>query len=409
VSAAFIRGLAVVVLLLQAPGLLFAAETFSPWVSELRLGGAASASGGGQSGYAYLEALFAPLPPVATYDPTLSWLLTPRPFVGAAISMLGRTNEAYAGFAWSPPLPAPFFLDVSFGGLVHDQRLFEHYPDRPLLTTRFLFREAVSVGMEIDEQWRVMAFADHGSNGNLGYRNIGVNRVGVMLGGKLAPSSKEVLPAPSVSSFNWNGPYAGLSAGIATGPFDFTIHEPGAESLPVNGSGFSVSLAGQVGYNWIFGPLVLGVEGSASKQGLDSSASRQQPLDEQISAAVPWLATARLRIGVDTLVLSRRFLIYATGGAAVARIARSYCQQPGNPCYINGDVAGGWVTEGGVRKGWTVGAGLESPLAPGISTRIEYLYADFGMLSYVNGPITNDLTFHEHILRAGINFHLAGI
>ena len=346
---------------------------------------------------------------MATFDPVLAWLMTPRPFVGATISMQGRTNEVFAGFAWSPPLPAPFFLEVSFGGLVHDQRLFENYPDRPLLTSRFLFREAMTIGIELDERWRVMAFAEHGSNGNLGYRNISVNRFGLMLGGKLAPSANEVLPTPSVSSFQWSGPYAGLSAGIAMGQFDFTIHEPGAESQSVDRTDLSVSLASQFGYNWTFGSLVVGVEGSASRQGLASSASRHLPIDEQISAAVPWLATARLRIGLDTLVMARRFLIYATGGAAVARIAKSHCEQPGNPCYINGDVAGGWVTEGGTRNGWVVGTGLESPLAPGISTRVEYLYADFGKLTYVYGPITNDLAVREHILRAGINFHLSGI
>ena len=73
---------------MQAPPLLFAGELPTPWIDELRLGGAASASGGGQSAYAHFEALFAAPRPVATYDPKLAWLLTPRAFAGATISMV---------------------------------------------------------------------------------------------------------------------------------------------------------------------------------------------------------------------------------------------------------------------------------------------------------------------------------
>ena len=397
----------VVAVLLSAPRLALAAEGSSFWIDELRVGGAIAANSGATSAFAHVEALFAPLPQVATYDPTIAWLMTPRPLVGATLSLQGRTNKFFAGFAWSPPVPAPFLLEVSFGGLVHDQRLFENYPDRPELTTRFLFREAIAIGIELDQDWRLMAFADHGSNGNLGYRNASVNHVGIMLGGKLAPRSQEKLTAPSVANFSWEGPYAGLNAGIAMGTFNFVIIEPLAADLPVNESNHSVNIGGQAGYNLVFGPIVTGVETSFSTQALTSSAFRQQPIDEQISAAAYWLATARLRIGFDAPILAHRFLIYATGGAAFARVAKSYCEPPG-PCYTNGEIAAGWITEGGVRTGWTAGAGLETALAPGISTKAEYLYASFGKLSYFNGPIRNDLEFREHIFRAGINFYLVG-
>jgi Lipid A 3-O-deacylase (PagL) len=95
------------------------------------------------------------------------------------------------------------------------------------LTTRFLFRESIAVGFKINSAWRIIAFADHGSNGNLGYRNLGINHAGVTLRGKLgevtetpsAPSS------PSVSSFSWAGLYAGISGGKTSGRVNALINE----------------------------------------------------------------------------------------------------------------------------------------------------------------------------------------
>jgi lipid A 3-O-deacylase len=95
------------------------------------------------------------------------WLFSPRPLVGASISLQGKTNEVYGGLAWHLPIFGPLFAEVSLGGMVHDQTLYQIYPDRQTLMTRFLFRESIAIGYEINETWRVVAFADHGSNGNL--------------------------------------------------------------------------------------------------------------------------------------------------------------------------------------------------------------------------------------------------
>jgi outer membrane immunogenic protein len=101
-------------------------------------------------------------------------------------------------------------------------------------------------------------------------------------------------------------------------------------------------------------------------------------------------------------------LVYATGGAAFTRVGKSYCNHPTDKCYVNGDVAGGWITEGGTNTGWTAGGGIEIPLAPHASAKFEYLYASFGGLSFVNGPTRNDINFSEQVLRAGISFGFAG-
>lgn len=392
--------------LLSAQPSAFAAA----WLDEVRVGGASSSDSGNLSGYVQFEALFSPLPSAGAYDPNWAWLLSPRPLVGAKISLQGKTNEVFAGIAWSLPVPSPFIVEVSAGALVHDQTLFQEYSDRPFLTNRVLFRESIAIGYEINRDWRILAFADHGSNGNLGQRNLSVNRFGIMLGAKLGgPTNSPPAPFP-ISTFSWAGPFAGLSAGLVLGEYDFVIHEPQAASEQSRGSDRSVSLGAHLGYNWVFGSIVAGVEGDLSRQGTSFSASRYGPIQEEISASAVWMATARFRVGVDVqpAFLYDRILLYATGGAAFAKIARSYCDPPGSgyQCYDasgNGHVGGGWLTEQGIQSGWTAGVGFEVPVAAGTAFRFEYLYASFGKISFANGPIVNDLSFSEHLVRAGFS------
>jgi hypothetical protein len=142
--------------ILTAPGLL-AAQDLVSGLDELRVGGAASINDRPTSGYLQLEALFSPLPSVTAYDPNLSWIFSPRPLIGASISLQGKTDQVFAGLAWNLPISGPFFAELSAGGLIHDQTLSQVYPDLPQLFTRFLFRESIAVGYEINPSWRLIA------------------------------------------------------------------------------------------------------------------------------------------------------------------------------------------------------------------------------------------------------------
>jgi opacity protein-like surface antigen len=397
--------------LLSAQPSAFAAEAPVAWLDEVRAGGA-SLIDYGKNGYVQFEALFSPLPSAAAYDPNWAWLLSPRPLVGAKVSLQGKTNEVFAGIAWNLPVASPFIVEMSVGALVHDQTLFQDYSDRPILTNRFLFRESIAIGYEINRDWRILAFADHASNGNLGQRNLSVNRIGIMLGAKLGRSTNSPPTPFPISMFSWAGPIAGLSAGLVLGEYEFVIHEPQVASEQTRGIDPSVSLGGHLGYNWVFGSIVAGVEGDLSRQGTSFPASRFGPIQEEISASAFWMATARVRVGVDVepAFLIDRILLYATGGAAFAKVARSYCNPPASQyhCYVNGEVGGGWLTEQGIHSGWTAGAGYEIPLAAGIAFRLEYPYASFGRISFANGPIVNDVSFSEHLLRAGFSIGFSG-
>jgi opacity protein-like surface antigen len=385
----------------------FAADGAFPWLDEVRVGVMSSASNG-LSASGELQALFSPLDPVAKpYDPNWAWVFSPRPLIGASISLEGKTNQAYAGLAWNLPISGPYFVEVSAGGLVHDQNLNQTYNDRPSpLTTRFLFRESIAIGYEINANWRVLAFADHGSDGNLGYRNEGVNRFGLLLGEKFEASTNKPITADSpISTFSWAGPYAGFGVGLARGKYD--LISPTPSDLTEHDD--SVNIAAQVGYNWVFDSAVMGGEFDYSVQGLNGSANINAS-DAAVSASSLWLTTARGRIGTDVEIpfVSIRSLIYGTGGVAISRIANNYCLHASMQCYTGStrDIAGGWAVQAAIRSGWTAGAGIELPLAPMVTAKFEYLYIDFGNISFNNGAFSDEITFSEQIFRTGMNFKL---
>ncbi|MGH7247669.1 MAG: acyloxyacyl hydrolase, partial [Pseudomonadota bacterium] len=284
----------------------FAAEAV-PWLDEMRIGAASTVPvGGGAAGTPFdasveLQALFSPLPSLAQpYDPNLSWLFSPRPLVGASISAEGKTDMAYLGLAWDVPISGPYFAEFFAGGLLHDQNLNKLYSDRPSpLTTRFLFHESIAIGRQIGPNWRIMAFADHSSNGDLVNGNVGINRVGVLLGDEFGASAKDAAdsapgktPNSDLSAFSWAGPYVGFGVGLATDTIDF--------AAPAGLSGAteykSVNLAAQGGYNWVIGRLVAGVEADAAVQNLNGNVLIGTAA---VTARSHWLATARGRAGID--------------------------------------------------------------------------------------------------------------
>src|SRR5208282_4127466 len=269
---AFIRQAAVAIAVLAAAQSACVAADDQPWLDEFRIG---DTVGQAYDEFVHLEALFSPISPGPTYVP--SWLLSPRPFLGANISVQGKTDELFAGWTWSAPVPGPFLLEGSFGGTVHDQPLFVSYPDRPELTTRFLFRESMAVGYQIDPQWRVLVSAEHESNGNLGYLNHGVDRAGIELGRKFGNPVDEPPPAPAPSPFRWGGLYFGASSGLVDAvTANVAITEPTAAGTFYGQHGLqskSLIVGGQIGYNWSIGDFVTGVEADLSALSLHTGIS----------------------------------------------------------------------------------------------------------------------------------------
>jgi outer membrane immunogenic protein len=132
-----------------------------------------------------------------------------------------------------------------------------------------------------------------------------------------------------------------------------------------------------------------------------------------LSYDLQWFATFRGRAG---FLADPQTLLYATGGLAVGEF--KYTAQittsvqvftPGlagtTPLGAPLVLAGAAVSSSDTRVGWTVGGGIERKFSPNGSAKLEYLYMDFGTKTYFAGTVNQvDVSFHDHILRAGINY-----
>jgi high affinity Mn2+ porin len=226
-------------------------------------------------------------------------------------------------------------------------------------------------------------------------------------------SSKAPAPAAeSTSPLDWTGLYFGGHIGIAAGNSTWTATQPGGGSNlsgaldffqplnPFDGSGSQ--FAGlSAGYNYMLpSRFVLGAVADVSFPGsLTPNQDFSSPLFGAANYAdtMEMFGSVRGRIGRDV----GHWLYYVTGGFAWTydRFVRATLT-PGPAGGEAGTVDTAFVT----RTGWTVGAGVEAPIAPHWSAQIEYLYAKFGDTAVpLGGQIfTSNLSTQQ--VRVGLNF-----
>jgi lipid A 3-O-deacylase len=121
------------------------------------------------------------VPPFQNYF--LNTLLRPRVHFGGNVATGDDPiNQVYGGLTWNFPLFQRFFLEASFGGTLHDGPIDS--PEGGLdLGCHFMFREAVGVGVDIGQHWRVLASADHSSHADFcDGGNSGITHAGVYAG-----------------------------------------------------------------------------------------------------------------------------------------------------------------------------------------------------------------------------------
>jgi outer membrane immunogenic protein len=172
-------------------------------------------------------------------------------------------------------------------------------------------------------------------------------------------------PPTALPLFNWTGFYVGGHAGWGWG-----------SALGTDPSGYLIGL--QAGYNFQYASnLLAGFETDIAITGIDGTAAGT-------TVSLDYLGTVRGRLGYTM----ERVLFYGTAGLAYGR----------------GDVASGGLSNKQGHIGWTLGAGLEAMLAPNITARIEYLYADLGNETYttIGGPVRVGLD--TSIVRVGMNY-----
>jgi high affinity Mn2+ porin len=220
------------------------------------------------------------------------------------------------------------------------------------------------------------------------------------------------LPRPIATRYpdlDWSGWYVGGHVGDAVGRSDWSaIPARGAPSIGRTdlGGGFDLfkgdgSYFGglQAGYNFVLpSRLLLGVEADISFPSSITGVGVARTGIASYSDALLYSGTARGRVGY---VFDNHWLTYGTGGFAFAYDQLSRTQ------LADGVVPSGTEAHASLwRTGWAAGAGLEIPVAPNWSARVEYLYTGFdgSNRSFAAEVFNSNLSLHQ--IRLGLNAKL---
>lgn len=244
-------------------------------------------------------------------------------------------------------------------------------------------------------------------------------------------------PPPRVH--NWTGCHIGVNVGWSHSKHDLSTYADPAPQNNINDTArtaiINAGLAsldddaftggGQVGCDWQFTgtSVVVGAEGDFNYLGNDASRDTGNYVESGSGRTVRsiddikmhWLATVRGRVGWAF----DRILVYATGGLAITRldISKQFAWNFTDGCTVlnglNDCHVGGSDT---TRTGWTVGGGVEWAFDDHWSVKGEYLYADFGDVSYQTSnsgvfftPTSSQIATHTvstklQIARIGVNY-----
>ena len=113
----------------------------------------------------------------------LKWALSPQPYIGGTLNLEGNTSYGGAGLLWRQNLGKTFYGDFAFGLVIHDgildiddidakagdddDKFFDLLFNRNRYGSRVLFRQQLTVGLNLSEEWAVEGFVEHISHGGL--------------------------------------------------------------------------------------------------------------------------------------------------------------------------------------------------------------------------------------------------
>lgn len=114
------------------------------------------------------------------------WLGSPRPAIGGTFSTKGLENMVHANLNWHVPLgDTPFFVEGGFGLAAvsgYDHNAPSGYRN---LGCNVMAYFQGNVGMDLGQNWDVMATFEHSSHGwTCGTDNDGLNGLGIRVGYK---------------------------------------------------------------------------------------------------------------------------------------------------------------------------------------------------------------------------------
>ena len=167
-------------------------------------------------------------------------------------------------------------------------------------------------------------------------------------------------------AFQWSGAYGGVHAGLASpkvNPF-------------ASGRGFVGGV--QAGYNWQFGPGLLGAEVEGSWLGNTKVNVPGGHLQERFRGA----AKARAGLTFD------QTLFYGTAGLSMTK-------------YKGGN---GVTVQSGWKQGYILGAGIEQGFGGGLSARLEYNRVLTTGVTTSSGGTSSKTDLRDNVFKAGLNY-----
>lgn len=227
----------------------------------------------------------------------------------------------------------------------------------------------------------------------------------------------------------WSGIYGGLNAGGIWGSSKFDWSQiaegtsaflPGtAAALPLaanarlESSGFLGGV--QLGANHQANHFLFGVEADLDYAHLNTGRSATtQPIGGAVTVLVQenfsndWLSTLRARLGYAR----NNWLLFGTTGIGITKVKYANSAVPSDLALL---VAPSPLNS--LDTGWAVGGGFEWKFAEKWSAKAEYLYLDFGNLSYTglgknlagsvpfpNATIRFSHHLQENVARVGVNY-----
>jgi outer membrane immunogenic protein len=212
-------------------------------------------------------------------------------------------------------------------------------------------------------------------------------------------------PPPPAPVWTWTGFYIGIQGGGGWGrskeTFFLAPNLPGfagTQNYDTSG-GFA---GGVAGYNWQFGPYLIGVEADyhwADIKGRSGVINTALGFGDTYYTKLRDFGDIKGRLGWTT----GPALFFISGGAAVGDLQHRYdaALNPFSPTFVEND----W------RWGWTAGAGAEYLFAPNWSVKVEYNFLDFGTSRIQYSPVVDNRSEWRdtiHTVKAGFNYHFGG-
>jgi outer membrane immunogenic protein len=228
------------------------------------------------------------------------------------------------------------------------------------------------------------------------------------------PSGKEmkqVAPAPPPEC-NWTGFYVGLNIGGQWGHAeDKDLDDYNFDGKPWGYDQSGVIAGGQIGYNFQWNWIVLGIEGDLGYMNLDGRGTEPgSPGGDTVGKSdSDFYTTIRGRVGFAW----GNWLFYGTGGG----IGLNWDTEVRDDCFVS--PCGGGVTDAHKQEfdwGWTAGGGIEYMIGCHWTIRAEYLRFELGDQHFsapndiISPPIGTTGNFgwranaEGNIVRAALNY-----